>query len=360
MFRVITYPPRLADGPNPYGRLFQRAMAEHGVEFVGDLVRAGPRVQNPAGAFDAAHFHWSVEDLWRTSRGFPYSWKRVADFYRLLRGLRRAGKAVLWTVHNLAHHEGATRVDRVGYGLLGRAADLCLFHSDWARREFRAGRSDRAVVMPHGNYDGAFPPAAPAAAARLVLGIPADRRVVLCLGLLRPYKGLEVAAGAVGRLGDPYHLVVAGPPAAASGPGLVDRLAEAAGGRLTALPRRLSDQEVADLHAAADCVALPYHRVTGSGAILTAATLGRGVVASDLPYFREQVAAEPGMAELFAPGDPGDLARAVGEFFRGPAGERHAAARRLADRYPWGRVVEPVVGWLRRHGHLPPAPAGGR
>jgi glycosyltransferase involved in cell wall biosynthesis len=77
-------------------------------------------------------------------------------------------------------------------------------------------------------------------------------------------------------------------------------------------------------------------------------TIGRGVVASDLPFFRDVLAAETQAGVLFPPGDPRKLAQAIEEFFGTSTGLRHKAARRIADRYDWGHTIRPVVDWLER------------
>ena len=60
----------------------------------------------------------------------------------------------------------------------------------------------------------------------------------------------------------------------------------------------VSDQAYSDIVAAADAVLLPYRKITGSAVLLAAWTLGRGVVASDLPYFREMADGEPESAHF--------------------------------------------------------------
>src|SRR5207249_1826932 len=102
-----------------------------------------------------------------------------------------------------------------------------------------------------------------------------------------------------------------------------------------------------DLHEAADCALLPYRWITGSAASATAFTLGRAVVATDLPFFRSELAAEPAAGVLVRPDDPDALAAGIRAFFAADVAARHTAARRLADRLAWPEVVKPVVERLR-------------
>jgi len=113
-----------------------------------------------------------------------------------------------------------------------------------------------------------------------------------------------------------------------------------------AIPRRLDDQEFADLMAASDAAFLPYRSVTGSAVLLTAIGFGRPVIAADLPYFREVLAPEPDAGELVGEADPALWARSIEAFFAQPLDRRREAVSRLADRYSWDRVVVPLVDAL--------------
>src|SRR5262245_57621059 len=107
-------------------------------------------------------------------------------------------------------------------------------------------------------------------------------------------------------------------------------------------------QRLADFIHAADSVLMPYRNITGSSALLASLSLGRGVIASDLAFFREIPAPEPKAGVLFIPSDARDIARAIDVFFSVPAESRHAAARRIANRYDWDPVIRPVSDWLQR------------
>jgi len=108
----------------------------------------------------------------------------------------------------------------------------------------------------------------------------------------------------------------------------------------------LSEQEFADIVEASDAVLLPYREITGSGALLAAWTLGRGVVASDLPYFREVSKPEPDAAQFFPVENSPALAGAILEYTSIPFEVRHRAALRMAERYTWEWCVESLVQLL--------------
>jgi glycosyltransferase involved in cell wall biosynthesis len=225
---------------------------------------------------------------------------------------------------------------------------LRVFHSQSAVAEARAlggeGRGE-TLVLPHGNYQGAFPASAPAAEVRAREGIPEGARLLLCLGQVREYKGFDVAVRAARALErEGCHLVVAGRPIDGSARRL-EELASGAG-NVRLILEELSAQRVADLLGAADVVLLPYRAITGSGVLLHALTAGRGVVASDLPYFREVLAPEPDAGVLVEAGDPDALARGIRAFLASPRGSAQEAAARLARAFTWESAAAPLAGWI--------------
>jgi glycosyltransferase involved in cell wall biosynthesis len=193
-----------------------------------------------------------------------------------------------------------------------------------------------------------YPAPRPRAETLAALGLDPARRTLVGAGLVRGYKGYADAVEAVRVLGPDYQLVIAG-PAYAEEPDVVEDLKRRAEGmpNVRLVLRRLTDAELADLHEAADCVLLAYRRITGSAALTTAQTLGRAVVATDLPYFRAELTTEPAAGVLVKPGDLHALTAGIRTFFDADVAARHAASRRIADRRAWSEVVRPVAERLR-------------
>ncbi len=114
---------------------------------------------------------------------------------------------------------------------------------------------------------------------------------------------------------------------------------EAYGGlpNVSFLSQEFGDLDLANLLVPSDCVILPYLDIVGSSALAESLTLGRGVVLSDLPYFRESLATEPDAGVFFRPGDAAVLDHAVTTFFSLDISRRKAAASRLAKKTCAGR-----------------------
>ncbi|MBN9523941.1 glycosyltransferase family 4 protein [bacterium] len=349
MIRIVTYPDP-AD-PNPYFGRYYGALAAHGFELVGTASFGDDFLRGRGHEFDVLHVHWAHENIWRVrGPGRLARLRGVVGLWRFLRLARRMGKTVVWTAHDLESHEGRQIVDRLGNAVLARTADLVICHSEYTRdRLIRRywGNPRTALVTPLGNYDGVYPPPRPRAGTFARFGLDPTKRTLVAVGLVRPYKGFDLAVEAARQLGDGFQLVVAGPVRPGWEP-VADGLRKAAAGLANVRFefRHLDDAELVDLHSAADCVLLPYRWITGSGALLTTLTLGRAVVASDLPYFRETLAADPEAVEFFPAGDVNGLVDAIRRFFAADVPARHAAARRAADRFPWAEVIKPVAARL--------------
>lgn len=360
MTRICPYPAH-GGGSNRYLDLYYRALEPHGFALSCPLTYNDQFLRDHADEFDIIHIQWLHERLWRRYGWGPLARGRdLVGLWKFLRLAHRLGKKVVWTVHDLEPHDGAGLADRVGTALLARAADLVICHTEATRERLIRryfGRRDSTVIMRHGNYDGVFPTPRPRAETLAALNLDPNKRTLVAAGSLRSYKGFDVAVDAAGALGVDYQLIIAGgydPRTPEVADDLRRRAANLPNVRLVL--ETVSDELMSDLYGAADCVLLPYRWITGSGALLTSLTLGRAVVATDLPFFQSELADEPDAGVVVRRGNPGALADGVRQFFASDADARHTAARRLADRLAWSEVVKPVVERLRAL--CPLAPVG--
>jgi glycosyltransferase involved in cell wall biosynthesis len=333
------------------------ALSKRGISVSDDLDIDLRWLDDRAGAIDAVHLHWP-EYYWRRSpfsglsrvRRGVLACERLMQLVRFVRAARRRGLQCIWTVHNLEPHEGSYRWDRYGYRLLARECDLVICHSRSAAGDVRHRYRPRGrvIVMPIGDPAGVYPPARPRTEVLAALRLDSQRPVVSCFGWLREYKGLDLACAAIERLNGRVQLIVAGGrhPDFEVG-SLLATIARLPGAVL--IDRQLSDQEFADLTAASDAVLLPYRAITGSSALLAALGFGRGVVTSDLPYFREILADEPDAGVTVGCWDPTAWAHAILDYLERPGDARNGAARRLAARYSWDRCIESLVAALGVH-----------
>jgi glycosyltransferase involved in cell wall biosynthesis len=288
---------RLATGPAADHPRLRRALklAEH----VPDTLRLRRR----AARADLQHWQW----LWLegiTTRLLPRGRPQVLTLHNVLRRQRPAKR-------------------------LAERMDAVIVHTRHGAELLGAG--PRVHVIPHGAFEHLTRqpderPLPPELAA-------VEGPVVLCFGVVRPYKGVDVlleafrsVSGAelwiVGR-----HLGVSidDPP-----PGV----------RL--VPRYVSDAELPAYFRRADLLVLPHRSVDVSGVLFAGLAFGKPMVLTDVGGFRE-VVEDHAAARLVPPGDAPALSTAIGELLADPA-ERsrlaeHARAA-AAGPYSWDSVAQ--------------------
>jgi glycosyltransferase involved in cell wall biosynthesis len=159
--------------------------------------------------------------------------------------------------------------------------------------------------------------------------------VVLFLGLLRPYKGLDLLLDAWQRgIGD-AELWVAGLPKFD-----ISHLRDAAPANVRFLARFVNDEEIAALLRRASLVVLPYREIDQSGVAFTALGAGVPLLLSDVGGFPELAAT--GAARTFPAGDVPALRAALGELLSDPAAlaTMSERARAAADGpYSWDAIA---------------------
>jgi glycosyltransferase involved in cell wall biosynthesis len=376
---------RIASSPgrgtaNPYIDLFYDALEPHNVSLVAEFFFIEEWLKNNIHSFDAIHFHWP-EMTWRNclvpwlvrvrSSGIKGTWrlsmiiekqfqnyfdkKSIESFRRKLDYLKSKNKKIIWTWHNVEPHENVRTLDFFGNQILADYADLLIFHSDWAEQQCLENYniSCKTVVMQHGNYDGVYPAPRDRFIVAQELGLNSEKPVVGIIGNIREYKGIDVACEALLKIADRVQFLCAGNPY----PGFdLEKLRlniERISGAL--VPKIISDQEFSDYVNLCDFLLMPYKKVTGSGVLHAVLTLSRGVIASDLPYFREILNDNPDAGVLVKPCDEESLAAGIIKYLDIPKKVRSEAARALADKYGWNEAVIPVVLAFKELGLLMPA-----
>lgn len=282
---------------------------------------------------DVLHLHW-VELQFAYGHSGPLrarlDWLRL----RLVLGyLRRRGTRLVYTVHNLHHHEDRfPHLQEAAHAWLFARADAVHVHDAATAEEVAArwGRRERVFVIPHGHYREVYPADVSRAEARRRLDLPADAFVYLCLGQIRPYKGIDRLIHAFQTLQDPTAmLVIAGHlTSEAYGRHLHRLIGGHPGIRLHT--EYIPDHELQVFFNAADACVLPYRRTTTSGAALLALSFGKPIVAPALGPFPELIA--DGNGVLFAAGEADLIAALRAVRALDPDRARTAALRMAATR----------------------------
>lgn len=335
---LVTSAPRVAQPPAPAGvavrhafyRLADRVPGgarkvarglEHPLDLLGlmpSLIRRRP---------DAIHVQWLP--LGAVDRGY----------WRAVQGL--LGVPITYTAHDaLPNNPTPKRLRRAAAN--ARAFGRVVVHSVHGRDALveQLGVEPAHVhVIPHGALTAyrEVTPVAPAVAD----GAP----LVAMLGLLRPYKGLDVLLDAWptvrAALPDAQLLVagrVLGDP---DGAARLERMAAEDSGVLADL-RFTPTEEFVGAMVRADVVVLPYRRIDQSGVLFAALALGRPLVATRVGGFAE-VVEQHGAGACVAPDDPAALAAALIDVLRDSVrrDQMAAASRAAADGpFSWDAIAE--------------------
>lgn len=211
----------------------------------------------------------------------------------LARGLQRRGITVVMMVHNVSDHGSSHWKSHFSNWQL-KAADIFVVHTaEMAIQLHEAGHRQPAVTFRHPAYSD-FPEAKGALPREYALEL-------LCFGLVRHYKGVDIALHALAKSGlSDVRLTIAGEIWDDGEAIRKTALTFGSNPRVDLIDRYVDDQEAAELFARCDAVLAPYRSVTGSGVAAMARHYCRPIVASDLP----------GLRELVSPGRTGWLVNA--------------------------------------------------
>jgi glycosyltransferase involved in cell wall biosynthesis len=148
---------------------------------------------------------------------------------------------------------------------------------------------EKVSVIPHGPFFYDLPPTS---LESTLQSFAVERGEVLILwqGIIFPYKGIDLLLRAwkqVEAQREDVSLVIAGTGAPEFLDQIRGQVKELGLKRVKFLFRFISTEELVALYRAADVVVYPYRAITTSGALATGLALGKTIIASDLPVFRE-------------------------------------------------------------------------
>ncbi len=238
----------------------------------------------------AVRFLFSPPDVVHVQYLPMLKWKVPLDLW-FLGYCRGRGSKIVLTVHDLLPHDTGERYKATFARLYGMV-DAMICHSDSIRSrlgdEFSVP-AEKVSVIPHGPFFYDLP-AVGAEEALQGFGLGQDELMALWQGIIFPYKGIDLLLAAWQQVEAQVPgacLVIAGTGAHELLEQIRGQVAELGLDRVKLHFRFISTEELVALYRAADVVVYPYRAITTSGALATGLALGKTVVASDLPVFRE-------------------------------------------------------------------------
>jgi glycosyltransferase involved in cell wall biosynthesis len=344
----------------PYDAALTQGLLEAGVEPTWAVrpVRAGDREELPQKYVEPFFYRWVERATWlpavlrSVAKGFAHAW----GLLRLVRRcialkpdvvhfqwivvppldslaiccLRLLAPVVL-TVHDTVPFNGQRMSvwQRLGFDLPIKLSDRVIVHTKAGRDALlaRGVSAEKLAVIPHG------PLSLPMVSTDPSLQIDPTLYTFVLFGELKPYKGAEVMINALGSLPSlirrQARVVIAGRPRMDITP-LLERIQELGlSSTVEVRAFRHSEQEMADLFAAADCFVMPYLQIDASGVYFLVKSLGKWLIASKVGIFAEDMR-EDTQGWLVPPGNEDALALAL--------------ARAIVER-PEARAVEVGAAW---------------
>jgi D-inositol-3-phosphate glycosyltransferase len=304
----------------------------------------------------------------------PWSWRRTADdliafkpdaviakywlpyfapgFGSVVRRVRGAGVNWVYVLDNVVAHESYPLAGALTRWALGDA-DGFVSMSDQVRSDLLttvpAVDPSRVVDCPHPVYDFGVPgrQRKTRAEARAALGLPADARIALFFGFIKPYKGVVHLIEALPKLrehfgDDDFRMVVVGD--VYGDRSMYDTARQKADCEdiLDWREGYCPDEDVEDHVLAADLLVLPYVSATQSGIVQVANAYDRPVVSTAVGGLPE-VVHDGRTGYLVPPKDSDALAAAVIRYFdENRAAEFGAAVAEERKKYSWDRLAEAV------------------
>jgi glycosyltransferase involved in cell wall biosynthesis len=273
---------------------------------------------------------------------------------------RWRGAKIVLTVHDLLPHDTG-EAHKVVYAKLYDSVDAMICHSDSIRARLAAEFAvpeAKVSVIPHGPFFYDLPPAGSDEVLR-EFALEPGGLMVLWQGIIFPYKGIDLllrawqtveARSRQEKGKTEAWLVIAGTGA----PELLEQIraqvAELGLKRVALHFRFISAEELVALYRAADVVAYPYRAITTSGALATGLALGKTIVATDLPVFRELLT-DGENARLVPAVDPEALGAALVELLGDPGLRERLAERVRGMRFgdeSWMSIATQTVAVYRQ------------
>jgi glycosyltransferase involved in cell wall biosynthesis len=203
----------------------------------------------------------------------------------------RRGSKIVLTVHDLLPHDTG-EMHKQTFRDLYQTVDGIICHSDSIKTRLGTEFSvpqEKIAVIPHGPFFYDLP-LTNSEQTLQDFDLEPGKLLVLWQGIIFPYKGIDLLLNAwqhVETGGDNATLLIVGTGSPEFAEQIREQIIRLKLKRVKLHLRFISTEELVALYRAADIVVYPYRAITTSGALATGLALGKTIVASNLPVFRE-------------------------------------------------------------------------
>lgn len=257
-------------------------------------------------------------------------------------------KPIVFTVHNVLPHECSPLFFHLSR-LLFALGDHFIVHSKLNRQQlidFYGIAPNSVSLIPHGPLDFQVNICADKNKIRSELGFTGDNKIILLFGAIRPYKGIDTAITAFGRvIADipEARLFIVGKLWQCWKPykAMIKQLGIEK--HVTACLEYIPSGEVHRYFCAADLVILPYHKFDSQSGV------GGTAISFRKPLIVTQVGGLPDLVldpnAIVPPSDPEALADAILRCINNPARSMKMAkdAETIAEIFSWTAIAKRTI-----------------
>lgn len=212
----------------------------------------------------------------------------------LLKIWKSKGVNIVYTVHNILPHDTGEKFYSTYLDIYRTCNQLiCHTNNTALQLENKFGIDSKKInIIPHGPLFDSIK-YVDKKKAKKELGLP-NTKIVLLLGFLRPYKGIEFLLEAwkafIDNFNEPVNLIIAG-DGKVQYKNSIQELIKKMNIENSVVTKFefIKTEEVPLYHYAADLVVFPYKSIDQSGALYTAMATERPIIATDVGGFKDVI-----------------------------------------------------------------------
>lgn len=244
------------------------------------------------------HQHW-LKDVYWNAVSLEAGIASIERHIGILRALKSYGATICWTMHNLMDHDAMPLQEELGNFALrqmAKVSDHIFVHTRGAGEllssHYGEDFSEKVKFLEHPLYDDLLRLARPYLPEEIKQQKFDGRRILLSMGMIRPYKGVPDLIRAFqqvvqGNKEHRLHLIIAGQLQDPEVSEMLDGLEEHVRKCISLVARRLQEDELAALMRLAHVSVTSYKKILTSGSYYLATTFAKPSVAPRKGMFAE-------------------------------------------------------------------------
>lgn len=283
------------------------------------------------------HIHWMYV--------FPFTF--MMKFYIKL--VKRIGYKIVWTVHNVHPHENFEKDKKTEWF----AKNVDYFFINYKSNVTKLGEyvgfsinKNKIIIIYHPSYEDIYPNTITQEEARKILEIPLDKKVALCFGQIRRYKGADIFAKAFELLDSSYCGLIVGEPKDNKLKNELEIITSSLNNILLVC-RRISEDEIQVYLNACDVVVTPYRDITTSGVASLAFAFSKPFIATNKGSISEVV--EDGKTGIIIDENtPNSIVDAIKRLFSMDYVQMGVNAHDYSKRFSWDGLKDSTINGYKK------------